>query len=127
MELQKHYEDFLQRETLFVQQCYAAGVYLWWRRVLRIGLTMPPEAEIKQWILNGTYPGFWRGFNPRVMKLAHIRFNSRTATIRNELRYAEKMLEKCEYQDWLNIESHIAEKLLTKQSRMKQSICVKHQ
>ncbi len=103
IELETRFEELLRREILFVKQCYYAGRTLWWRKFFHVGIKMPSDEVIKNWILSQTHPPFWMCLNPKVMALAHRHFKSQTHYIKIDLRYARKLVLECKYQDEVSV------------------------
>jgi len=112
IELENHFEEFLYREVLFVRQCYISGAKIWWRKVFRLGLSVPSEEEIRNWLIIGVNPSFWRGFNPKVMLLAREHFDKRVAAIKFDLEYARSLVVKCSQTDEIDVDAQFVEKLL---------------
>lgn len=113
IELEKDFEEFLRRETIFVSQCYRAGASIWWRKLFRLGIKAPDDSDIRNWITSYTSPPFWMCFNPKVMELAHEHFNKRTFVIKSDLKYIRQLKSECMQNDdvgvWIQfVERHSA-------------------
>lgn len=118
-ELENSFEEFLRREVMFVSQCYRAGSNVWWRKLFHVGIKMPSDSEIRNWLTSHTSPSFWTCFNPNVMVLAHEHFDKRTFKIKLDLAYARQLVLECTQKDeidvWVQlIERHPALKSVTK-------------
>lgn len=103
IELEKDFEEFLRRETIFVFQCYRAGASVWWRKLFHLGIKIPDDSDIRNWITSYTSPPFWMCFNPKVMKLAHEHFNKRTFVIKSDLKYIRQLKSECMQNDDVSV------------------------
>lgn len=110
IELEKDFEEFLRRETIFVSQCYRFGASVWWRKLFHMGIKMPSDSEIRNWIVSRTAPPIWRCFNPRVMVLAHEHFNKSTFLINLDLKYMRKLMLECTQKDEIDVWVQVVER-----------------
>jgi len=106
--LSADYEEFLRREIVFVQQCYAAGKLVWWRKYLHIGFFIPSEDVIKDCILNNKQPPFWLCLNRRIIPIASKHFQGRVKNLNDDLAYAKHLLQQCERHEYIEVYSGFA-------------------
>lgn len=109
-ELENRFEEFLRREAMFVSQCYSAGTSVWWRKLFHVGIKMPSDSEIRNWIISYTSPPVWKCFNPRVMVLAHEHFDKRTFEIKLDLKYIRKLVLECTQKDEIDVWTQVIER-----------------
>lgn len=106
--LESDFEEFLRREIRFVKQCYQSGAGSKWRRILRVGLKLPTDDEIKEWILLQKQAPIWMCLNPRIMPLTIEHFYKRTAGIVEKLIYFRRLRLECEWMDEIEVSSDYA-------------------
>lgn len=109
-ELENRFEEFLRREAMFVSQCYSAGTRVWWRKLFHVGIKMPSDSEIRNWIVSYTSPPVWKCFNPKVMTLAHEHFSKRTFKIKLDLEYARQLVLECTQKDEIDVWTQFVER-----------------
>jgi hypothetical protein len=106
--LESDFEEFLRREVCFVKQCYESGRGSRWRKILRVGLKIPDDSTIKEWILLKQNAPTLMCLNPKIMPLAIEHFHRRASNIVEQLIYLRQLRRECELSSEIEVSSEYA-------------------